>query len=73
MNLDKTGDIWIGGSPSESVGPGFAGLVSKVTFFNHDINAKDVYEDYMKGPIDSLLAKMGLPAYGIRTPLYRMG
>lgn len=73
LNLDKVGDIWVGGSPSENVGPGFAGLVSKITFFNYDLNAKDMYRDYLSGPIDSMMARLGLPAYGIRTPLYRIG
>jgi hypothetical protein len=73
LNLDKVGDVWIGGSPSESVGPGFSGLVSKITFFNYDINAKDMYTDYLTGPIDSMMARLGLPAYGVRSPLYRLG
>ena len=73
LNLDKVGDVWVGGSPSESVGPGFSGLVSKITFFNYDINAKDMYTDYLSGPIDSMMARLGLPAYGVRSPLYRLG
>lgn len=73
MMLDKSGDIWVGGSMSEEVGPGFSGLVSKVTFFNTDINAKDIYDDYQRGPVDSLMSKLGLPVYGVRTPIYRIG
>ena len=73
LNLDKVGDVWVGGSPSETVGPGFSGLVSKITFFNYDINAKDMYTDYLTGPIDSMMARLGLPAYGVRSPLYRLG
>lgn len=70
MNMDHKGDIWIGGSFNESVGPGFSGLVSKVEFFNYDLNAKDVYNLYTRGPIDNVMAKMGLPAYGLRSPIY---
>lgn len=73
LNLDKNGDIYVGGAPSESVGPGFSGLVSKIQFFNYDINARDMYKTYLQGPLDSLLARMGLPAYGIRSPIYRIG
>lgn len=73
MMLDKAGDVWVGGSSSEEVGPGFSGLVSKITFFNTDINAKDVYDDYQRGPVDSLMSKLGLPAYGVRSPVYRIG
>jgi phosphate/sulfate permease len=73
MDLDKTGDIWIGGSPAETVGPGFSGLLAKLRWFNYDINANDVYNEYMQGPIDNLMAKLGLPAYGVRSPIYRIG
>lgn len=73
LNLDKPGDIYIGGSLMENAGPGFSGLVSKITFVNHDLNVKDIYNLYIEGPIDNLAAKLGLPAYGVRSPIYKIG
>jgi hypothetical protein len=73
LNLDKPGDIYIGGSLMESVGPGFSGLVSKITYINHDMNVKDIYNLYLEGPIDNLAAKLGMPAYGVRSPIYKIG
>lgn len=73
LNLDKAGDVYIGGSLLESVGPGFAGLVSKILFVNHDLNVKDIYNIYIQGPIDNLAAKLGMPAYGVRSPIYKIG
>jgi hypothetical protein len=73
LNLDKPGDIYVGGSAIEQdVGPGFSGLVASLTFFNHDLNAKDIYRIYEAGPVDNLAAKLGLPAYGVRSPIYRI-
>lgn len=73
LNLDKPGDIYIGGSLMESAGPGFSGLVSKIMFVNHDLNVKDIYNMYIEGPIDNIAAKLGLPAYGLRSPVYKIG
>lgn len=73
MNLDKPGDIYIGGSLMENVGPGFSGLVSKITYANHDMNVKDIYNLYLQGPIDNIAAKLGMPAYGVRSPIYKIG
>ena len=73
VDLDKKGNIYTGGSIGSTVGPGFSGMVSMVQFFNYDMNANDVYRLYLKGPVDNLLAKAGLPAYGIQSPIYRIG
>lgn len=74
LNLDKSGNIWVGGSMMETdIGPGFSGLVSKIEFINYDMNASDIYTKYMEGPIDNLASKLGLPAYGVRSPVYRVG
>lgn len=71
--LDQPGDVWIGGNMSDpNIGPGFSGLVGKITFFNYDINLTDIYNDYKSGPIDNIMAKMGLPPYGVRSPIYRL-
>jgi len=69
-DLDRKGDIYIGGSLSSAMGPGFSGLISKIQFFNYDLNIQDVYNNYLKGPIDNLMAKLGLPPYGVRSPVY---
>lgn len=71
MNLDKRGNIYIGGSMDAPL-PGFSGLVSRVTFFNYDLNVKDIYKVYMEGPVDGLASQMGA-AYGVRSPIYRLG
>jgi hypothetical protein len=74
LNLDGVGDVYVGGSPAESnIGPGFSGLVSGIQFFNYDLNVSDIYNIYVQGPIDNLAAKLGLPAYGVRSPVYRIG
>lgn len=72
LKLDKNGALFVGGSTSDEVGPGFSGLVSKVSLFNYDLNVADVYNDYRAGPIDNLLARLGLPAYGLQSPIYRI-
>ena len=72
LNLDKPGDVYTGGSTVEDVGPGFSGLVAGISFYNHDLNAADIYKIYEQGPVDNLAAKLGLPAYGVRSPVYRM-
>jgi hypothetical protein len=72
-NLDKKGNIYTGGSVGSTVGPGFSGMVSMIQFFNYDMNANDVYELYKKGPVNNMLAKLGLPSYGIQSPFYRIG
>ena len=70
LNLDKMGDLHTGGSFESTSGPGFSGLISKITMFNYDINTKDMYDDYNRGPLDGLLAALGLSNYGLRTPIY---
>jgi hypothetical protein len=72
LDLDKTGDLHIGGAFDSPLGPGFSGLISKVTMFNYDLNTKDIYKDYNEGPMDGLLASLGLANYGVRSPIYRV-
>lgn len=69
-NLNKRGNVYIGGSPADEMGPGFSGMVSRITFFNYDLNAKDIYNEYRKGPVSTVAGKIG---YGVRTPVYRIG
>jgi hypothetical protein len=72
MNISNTGDVYIGGSPSDPIGPGFSGLVSRLSFYNYDISAQDVYTNYQQGPINNPLAALGLPAYGLQSPVYKI-
>jgi hypothetical protein len=72
LNLDKKGDLHVGGDGNTSLGPGFSGLISKITMFNYDLNDRDVYDNYNEGPLDGLLASLGLANYGIRSPIYRI-
>ena len=72
LDLDAPGDVWIGGSLFETVGPGFSGLVSRIQFWNYDLNPRDVFDVYAQGPVDGVAAKLGLPTYGVRSPVYRM-
>jgi hypothetical protein len=74
LNLEKKGDIYIGGDIyNENVSRGFSGLVSKVAFTNYDMNGQEIKKEYVKGPMDNLTSKLGLPAYGLRSPVYRVG
>jgi hypothetical protein len=73
INMNNTGDVYIGGSISDPIGPGFSGLVSNIQFYNYDISAQDVYANYQKGPFNNPLAILGLPAYGVRSPIYKIG
>jgi hypothetical protein len=72
LNLDKMGSLHVGGSFESSQGPGFSGLISKVTTYNYDLNNKDIYADYNQGPLNGVLAKMGLGSYGLRSPIYQI-
>ena len=68
--LDKGGNVYVGGNPMDpNIGPGFDGLVSCVTFANYDMNIKNIYDLYMRGPTGNMLAKIG---YGLRSPIYKL-
>lgn len=72
LNISRAGSLVIGGSTSDTIGPGFSGLVSSIRLFNYDLNINDIYNDYRNGPINNILAKLGLPAYGVRSPVYKI-
>lgn len=72
LDLDIMGDLYAGGSWESLGGPGFSGLLSKVSTYNYDLNNKDVYDDYNRGPLDGFLAASGLANYGIRSPVYKI-
>jgi len=73
IDLNVSGSLSIGGVASDlSEGPGFSGLVSKITTYNYELNQKDIYDDYYNGPVGGLLAKIGLGMFGIRSPIYKL-
>lgn len=72
LNINKTGSIYIGGSTDSTEGVGFSGLISKFTTYNYDLNSKDIYDDYNKGPMSGLLYNIGLGSYGVRNPIYKI-
>lgn len=72
LDLDKMGDLHVGGSFESQLGPGFSGLISKITMFNYDLNDRDVYNNYNEGPLDGLLASLGIANYGVRSPIYKI-
>jgi hypothetical protein len=72
LDLDKDNILYTGGNKTDYNQPGFSGLISKFSMYNYDLNDRDIYNDYNEGPIDNLLAKLGLGAYGIRSPVYKI-
>jgi len=74
INLDLDGgeNLVIGGNFDTDNTPGFSGLICKFTMFNYDLNDRDIYNNYNEGPIDNVMAKLGLGAYGLRSPIYRI-
>jgi hypothetical protein len=68
LELTSRGDVWIGGESGSM--PGFSGLVSQVGITGTDLNAKDIYNMYLRGPVDSVV---GIPGYGVQSPIYRLG
>jgi len=72
ININLGGIINIGGELNSTEGPGFSGLISKISTFNYELNQRDVYNDYYWGPIGNILAKLGLGMYGIRNPIYKL-
>jgi hypothetical protein len=75
LNLEHTGTLYVGGleTPVDSNIPlGFSGLLSRFTIFNFDLNRNDIYKEYSQGPIKGGLSALGLTAYGIRNPIYKL-
>jgi hypothetical protein len=70
--LDTSGIITAGGTLLDPMGVGFSGLISKISTYNYSLNQYDIYKDYNEGPIDSLMAKLGLGMYGVRSPIYQL-
>lgn len=74
LNFENIGNLFVGGSITNSQvnTTGFSGLISKFVTYNYDLNKNDVYKEYNKGPLNGLLASIGIPNYGIRNPIYKI-
>ena len=71
LNLDSQGTLIVGGQGTGRP-YGFSGLLSKFTMFNYDLNKNDMYKEYRAGPINGMLASLGIGAYGLRNPIYKL-
>ena len=74
LNFENIGNLYVGGSISNTQinTTGFSGLISKFTIYNYDLNKNDIYKEYNKGPLNGLLASIGIPNYGLRNPVYKL-
>jgi hypothetical protein len=73
LDMNVNGYLNIGGNNNDfAEGPGFSGLVSKITTYNYELNQKDIFADYYKGPIGGFLSKIGLSNYRVRNPIYKI-
>jgi hypothetical protein len=74
LNFENVGNLYVGGSISNSHinTSGFSGLISKFTLYNYDLNKNDIYKEYNKGPLNGLLASIGISNYGLRNPIYKL-
>jgi len=70
LKLEHSGSLHVGGDGR--VLTGFSGLLSKFTMFNHDLNSNDIFKEYNAGPLNSIMGKLGMGAYGIRNPVYKL-
>jgi len=73
LEIGTNKNLVIGGNMDSQSGTiGFQGLLCKFCIFNYDLNDRDIYNNYNEGPIDGFMAKLGLGAYGLRSPIYRI-
>ena len=72
LDLDNFTKLVVGGEQSSGISPGFSGLLCKFAVFNYDLNDRDIHNDYNKGPVDNLMAKLGIGTYCVRSPVYRI-
>ena len=72
IDINMSGYLYVGSDNNNKCGPGFSGLISNFTSFNYELNPKDIYDIYNKGPINGLLARLGLASYGVRSPIYKL-
>ena len=73
IDLNQTKYLLVGGDNSNiKNGPGFSGLISNFTSYNYELNQNDISGIYSQGPVNGLLAYLGLGLYGIRNPIYKI-
>lgn len=74
LKLDNKGSLFVGGNANDSSNgvTGFSGLISKFCLYNYDLNQNDIYKEYNNGPFSGFLTSLGLGAYGIRNPIYKL-
>lgn len=73
IELDKTKYLYVGGDITNSKnGAGFSGLISNFSCYNYELNQNDIANIYQQGPVNGLLAYLGLGLYGIRNPIYKL-
>lgn len=65
-----SGDVVVGSAGS---GPQAKAFISKLQFYNFALTHGDVRARYALGPVNpSALASMGVPGYGVRSPIYKI-
>lgn len=69
--ITVAGSLYAGGDGRSY--SGFSGLLSSVRFANYEMNIRDIVRDMRQGPVDGFLARVGLGAYALRTPVYKIG
>jgi hypothetical protein len=66
------GEMTIGNS-SPTLSSDTTGFISRTQFFNYSLAASQVSQIYFAGPTSSnLLRSLGVPEYGVRSPVYRL-
>jgi Concanavalin A-like lectin/glucanases superfamily len=65
------GDVFVGALPG--LNQQSRSFMAKLQFYNFAVMHNDVRNSYMEGPtIQSIMGRMGLPGYGVRSPIYRL-
>lgn len=74
LSIDQTsGSVYIGRNSSIGGKNAVNGYLSKLEYFTYALSVNDVYNVYKKGPIpSSLLQKVGITNYGLRSPLFKL-
>jgi hypothetical protein len=66
------GDLTVGNT-SPTLSSDTTGFISRAQFFNYALSATQVSQIYNSGPTDTnLLRSLGVPEYGLRSPVYRV-
>lgn len=64
-----SGDVVVGDTSSQP-----QAFMSQLLFFNYALTQQNVYACYSAGPLaPSAMSLIGVPAYGIRSPIYKLG